>query len=237
MSSSPLISVRGVVRSFTTRKSSVPVLRGVDLDVFEGEIVALTGASGVGKSTLLHLMGGLDRPTGGDILFRDRSLGALSEAELAEYRNKSIGFVFQFHHLLPEFSAQENVAMPLMIRGISKKDALSQASKLLDAVELSHRNHHIPGELSGGEQQRVALARSMVTNPSLILADEPTGNLDEETGKNVFDVILRLNQDFRVSFVVATHNMDIAESVHRWLRVTDGRVEEVRRDEVAVLTV
>ncbi len=224
-----LLSVQNLFRTYTTGTNHVEVLRGVNFDMSEGEILALTGASGVGKSTLLHLIGGLDRPSLGEVYFQSKPLSSLTDMELAQYRNKSIGMVFQFHHLLPEFTAVENVAMPLLISSASTRQSMKKAESLLEVVGLSNRRNHRPPELSGGEQQRIALARAMVGNPSLILADEPTGNLDEETGKMVFNVICRLNQTFKVSFIVATHNLNLARASHRWMKMTDGKVEPVEK--------
>jgi lipoprotein-releasing system ATP-binding protein len=225
--SSAILAAQSVARNFMTGSSRTDVLRGIDLEVYEGEILALTGASGVGKSTLLHLLGGLDRPTSGEILYRSKALSGMSDQELAFYRNREIGFVFQFHYLLPEFSALENILIPLLIRNESRHSASAYAQQLLEQVGLAHRGHHKPGQLSGGEQQRIALARAMVTHPSIVLADEPTGNLDEETGKMVFNLIQELNKKFEVTFVIATHNMNLAKSATRRLRLTDGRLETI----------
>ena len=223
--SSYLMEVRNVCKSYQTPHGEVPVLKDVTLDLASGEIVAITGASGVGKSTLLHLMGGLDRPTEGSILFRNSPIFGLSDRELAGFRNRAVGFVFQFHHLLPEFTALENVAMPLLMRrSVSRTNAVSTAESLLDEVGLSHRLKHLPAQLSGGEQQRVAIARAMVASPALILADEPTGNLDTATGRLVFEVIRELNRKFQVTFVIASHDMELARSSHRCLRMISGTV-------------
>lgn len=220
-----LMEVRNVCKSYQTPHGEVPVLRNVTLNLAQGEIVAITGASGVGKSTLLHLMGGLDRPTQGSILFRNSPVFSMSDRELAGFRNRAVGFVFQFHHLLPEFTALENVAMPLLMRRtVSRAHAVSTAEALLNEVGLSHRLQHLPAQLSGGEQQRVAIARAMVASPALILADEPTGNLDTATGRLVFEVIRELNRKFQVTFVIASHDQELARSSHRCLRMISGTV-------------
>jgi lipoprotein-releasing system ATP-binding protein len=223
--SDALLEIRDLTKTYTSGPAEVDVLRGVSFKVQTGEILALTGASGVGKSTLLHILGGLDSGTEGDVTYLGRPLRKMSEQEREKYRNEDVGFVFQFHHLLPEFSALENVAMPLLIRQIQREEAFSSSMEMLDRVDLRERAHHKPGELSGGEQQRVALARAMVTCPTLVLADEPTGNLDEDTAESVFNLICSLNRELGVTFVVATHNLTIARSTHRWLKLTDGRVE------------
>ncbi|MBN1355626.1 ABC transporter ATP-binding protein [bacterium] len=222
-----LLDIRNLAKIYDTGPGTVDVLRDVTFQVARGEMLALTGASGVGKSTLLHLLGGLDRETGGSIRYRGRLLNAMSESERERYRNREIGFVFQFHHLLPEFTAAENVAVPLLIRGEQHQIAHDQAMAMLDRVGLGFRALHKPGELSGGEQQRVALARAVVTQPSIVLADEPTGNLDEDTSRDVFNLIVQLNRELGVTFVVATHNLNLARSTHRWLRLTDGRLESM----------
>ncbi|MBN1551286.1 ABC transporter ATP-binding protein [bacterium] len=227
-----ILSVQNLARSFSSGLTRLQVLREITFDVNKREILVLTGASGVGKSTLLHLLGGLDRPTSGDIMYQGKSLTKMSAAELEVYRNTEIGFIFQFHHLLPEFTALENVSMPLMIRRKNWKHAELKSADMLEKVGLKERMWHKPGELSGGEQQRVAVARAMVTEPSIILADEPTGNLDEDTSQMVFDLMCRLNQASGAALVVATHNLNLAKSAHRWLRLTEGRVEVVQSNGV-----
>ncbi len=223
----PLLIARDISKSYRSGSSILEVLKGVTFEIPAGIFIALTGASGVGKSTLLHILGGLDRATGGEILYRSRSLLNQTDVELAEFRNREIGFVFQFHHLLPEFSAVENVAMPLLIRRIDRKQALSEAFSFLEQVGLSDRSNHKPGQLSGGEQQRVALARAMITSPTLILADEPTGNLDEGTAMKVFRIMRELNERYNVAFLIATHNLDLARSSHRWIQLSDGRIHDM----------
>jgi lipoprotein-releasing system ATP-binding protein len=220
-----LMDIQSIHKTYRTSHGDVQVLEGVSFQLQKGEILAVTGASGVGKSTLLHIMGGLDRPTDGEIIFENQAVFKMNNVQLAEFRNNKIGFVFQFHHLLPEFSALENVAMPLLIRKtVAKEDALARASAILDDVGLSHRFYHLPAQLSGGEQQRVALARAMVTSPLLVLADEPTGNLDTGTGRIVFEMMRRLNEKYKVTFVIASHDLELARSSHRSMKLVAGYV-------------
>jgi lipoprotein-releasing system ATP-binding protein len=221
--------IRDLHKSYFMDGKRIDVLRGVDLSIDSGEMLSLTGASGVGKSTFLHVLGTLDAPTRGSIRFEGRDVTAMGDAELARFRNQSVGFVFQFHYLLPEFSALENVMMPALIQRLAAPEARRRASELLDAVGLSDRVQHKPGELSGGEQQRVALARALVLRPRLLLADEPTGNLDPETGEGIHKVLRDLNQRLGIAAVVVTHNEHLAESLPRRLRLADGHVAEVAR--------
>jgi len=218
----PVISCRGVHKSYFQGKIEVPVLAGVDLEIAVGERVAIIGASGSGKSTLLHLLGGLDEATRGEIRILGQDIRKQSEAERGATRNRSLGFVYQFHHLLPEFSALENVAMPLLIRRMPRQEAFAAASKILGEVGLTHRLTHTPGELSGGERQRAALARALVTKPACVLADEPTGNLDRQNAEAVFELMLQLNQRMGTSFVIVTHDSGIAARANRILKLVDG---------------
>lgn len=202
----------------------VAVLNGIDLNVRKGEQIAIVGASGSGKSTLLHLLGGLDTPSDGIVELLGNNLNQLSETRKGQIRNDALGFVYQFHHLLPEFTAVENVAMPLLIGRMSRQKALAQASNMLERVGLSHRLEHMPGELSGGERQRAALARALVTEPDCILADEPTGNLDRVTANQVFELLIEINAALKTSLIVVTHDMTLADKMDRRYQLEDGRL-------------
>ncbi len=220
------IQVQEVWKSFPRDGDRVEVLKGVSLGIAPGEMVAVVGPSGVGKSTLLHLLGALERPTGGEIRYGETALSGLIDAALAEFRNRQVGFVFQFHHLLPEFTALENVMLPLLIRRQPVARARSRAQALLAQVGLADRLRHRPGELSGGEQQRVAMARALVGEPAVLLADEPTGNLDSKTGEEVFEVLRQINRERRLTCVIVTHNEALASRADRILRMLDGRMVE-----------
>ncbi|HEX7550719.1 MAG TPA: ABC transporter ATP-binding protein [Candidatus Methylomirabilis sp.] len=223
--SEPIVA-QDVTKSFARDGERVEVLKGVSLAVAAGELVSIVGPSGVGKSTLLHLLGGLERPTGGKISYGETNLAELTDLALARFRNRHAGFVFQFHHLLPEFSAVENVMLPLLIRRATQAAARERAAALLGRVGLSGRLRHRPGELSGGEQQRVAIARALVGEPAVLLADEPTGNLDSKTGEEVFELLRELNQETRLTCILITHNEELARRTDRVLRMLDGRMVE-----------
>jgi lipoprotein-releasing system ATP-binding protein len=218
----PTISCSGLVKSFHHQGADIHVLRGVDLLLCEEQSIAIVGASGTGKSTLLHLLAGLDHPTAGQISINGVDLGSLNERERSTLRNRTLGFVYQFHHLLPEFTAEENVAMPLLIRRYRREEALSQAWVILRRVGLEHRLGHKPGEMSGGERQRTAIARAVVGGPTCLLADEPTGNLDQETAADVQSLLLELNQEQGTRLVLATHDLDLAHRTQRVFELRNG---------------
>lgn len=219
-----LLEVRNVFKSFFLHGKRIDVLRGVSLDIEQGELVSLVGSSGAGKSTLLHVLGTLDAPAAGEIRFRGTSVLELSESEVAEFRNRTIGFVFQSHYLLPEFTALENVAMPALIQRQDRARAMQRARELLDRVGLGARVDHRPGELSGGEAQRVAVARALALQPALLLADEPTGNLDPSTGEGIHQLLREVNRDLGITAVVVTHNEALARSMPKRLRLVEGQV-------------
>jgi lipoprotein-releasing system ATP-binding protein len=223
---SEVLSCAQLEKSYSEGGARLDVLRGVDLVVEPGERIAIMGASGSGKSTLLHLLGGLDTPTGGQVCISGKPLDRLNAVQLGQLRNKALGFVYQFHHLLPEFTALENVAMPLLLGGAAPADAINSAELLLAKVGLAARLTHKPGELSGGERQRAAVARALVTHPQCVLADEPTGNLDRQNAEQVFGLMLELNNELGTSLIVVTHDMHIAERLDRILILKDGHLEQ-----------
>jgi len=220
------LDIQGLHKSFDFEGRRIDVLRGIDLRVEPGETVAVVGASGAGKSTFLHVLGTLDAPSSGRVIIDDLDTVQLDARQLAAFRNRTIGFVFQFHHLLPEFTALENTAMPALISGMTREAAEALAAELLSRVGLSHRLKHRPGELSGGEQQRVALARALIMKPQLLLADEPTGNLDRRTGAAIHDLLLELNRERGMTLLVVTHNDDLAVRLPRQLRMAEGKLVE-----------
>jgi len=223
-----VLELNNIHKSFIHDGSHIEVLRGIDLSLSQGESLAITGASGVGKSTLLNIMGTLEPPTKGTVRFMETDISQIGEAELCQMRNKEVGFVFQFHHLLPEFNAIENTLMPALIARISLKKARIEAKAILNKVGLGNRLTHRIGKLSGGEQQRVAIARSLIMSPKLLLADEPTGNLDETTGEGIAELLLRLNREENLTMVIATHNMRLAQRLSRILEIKEGRFHDKR---------
>lgn len=221
-----LITIKGLYKSYGSGEKAVGVLKGIDLSIAKGETIAVVGASGVGKSTLLNVIGALDRPTKGEVYYGEKAVSSLDDRSLAAFRNRFIGFVFQFHHLLPEFTAIENVMLPALIGGAERAGARERAKRLLQDVGLGDRLGHKPGELSGGEQQRVAIVRSLIQSPEAVLADEPTGNLDTKTAEDVFSLLLEMNRDRGTTLVVVTHNERLASRLTRTLRMVDGRIVE-----------
>ena len=219
-----MIEAVNLTKSFQMAGLELTVLKSINLTIAQGEILAIVGASGAGKSTLLHILGTLDRPTSGTVLFEGQDLFQLSDQKQAEFRNRRIGFVFQFHHLLPEFTALENVCLPAYIQNRSAQDAQAEATSLLKDVGLEHRMNHKPGELSGGEQQRVAVARALIQQPNLVLADEPTGNLDTHTGDALFTLMRTLNRSRGITFVIVTHNEKLSAQADRIIYMEDGQI-------------
>lgn len=222
---SEIITAEGLTKVYQTGRTQLEVLKGVDVIIKKGELVTVHGHSGVGKSTLLHILGTLDKPTSGTLRYGDTEINGLSEKVLAKLRNKHIGFIFQFYHLLPEFTALENVFLPAMVNGGRMKGARQRARELLDAVGLKDRETHKPDALSGGEQQRVAVARALINEPDVVFADEPTGNLDEKTSRGIYELIKKLNKDLGTTFVIVTHEQSLVRSTSRSLHLVDGRIE------------
>jgi lipoprotein-releasing system ATP-binding protein len=227
-----VIRAAALGKTYAEGKLRTPVFDGLELSVRKGETVAILGASGAGKSTLLHLLGGLDTPTSGEVYVDGHRMSALSDAERGRLRNRALGFIYQFHHLLPEFTALENVILPVVLGGVSVPEAEKRAKALLESVGLGHRLAHKPGELSGGERQRAAVARALVNRPGCVLGDEPTGNLDEKTAATVFDLMLALNRDQQTSLVLVTHDRRLARKLDRVLELHEGRLRELPPDEV-----
>lgn len=224
--SEKLLSAKNLCKTYQEGKMVTEVLKDVTFDIYPKSLMAIIGSSGSGKSTLLHLLGGLDQPTSGEILFKSQQLNRLSEQEKAQLRNQQIGFVYQFHHLLPDFTALENVAMPLLIGGVKPNEAKQRAMAMLDSVNLVKRANHRPSELSGGERQRVAIGRALINNPALVMADEPTGNLDKSTADAIFDLLIKLNREHGTAFLVVTHDLALANKLDKQLIMSDGRLTE-----------
>jgi len=225
MNKSPVIECRGLSKTFQDGELHVDVLNDINLTVYPGEQIAIVGASGAGKSTLLHLLGGLERPSKGEVLISGQNINELSERDRSALRNKSLGFVYQFHHLLPEFTLLENVCMPLLIRKTAPKIAIEKAKNLLEKVGLTHRINHKIGELSGGERQRTAIVRALITEPKCVLADEPTGNLDHRTAEQVYETMLELNQELSTSIIIVTHDHTLAKRMDRVLEMESGQFQ------------
>jgi len=230
--SAPVLHAEGLAKTYAEGKLRTPVFDGLELAVSTGETVAIVGASGAGKSTLLHLLGGLDTPTAGEVYVAGQKMSALSDAARGTLRNKALGFIYQFHHLLPEFTALENVMLPVLLNGTTVPEASSRARTLLESVGLGHRLEHKPGELSGGERQRAAVARALVNRPACVLGDEPTGNLDEKTAAHVFELMLELNRAQKTSLVMVTHDRRLARRLDRVLELHEGRLRELAAAEV-----
>ncbi len=231
-----MVRVEGLKKAFRSGQSDLVLFENLSFEVARGEMLAIVGQSGAGKSTLLHILGALDSASAGDVYCANLRLSSLLEDDAAGFRNRELGFVWQFHYLLPEFTALENVAMPLLVRGVPRPEAEEEASRWLREVGLSERSHHRSGELSGGEQQRAALARALITRPKLLLADEPTGDLDSRTADSVFELIARLHRDCQLTSLIATHNLAFARRCHRVLRLQQGRVEEIVPEALGELT-
>lgn len=219
-----LVQSRGLKKSFKVGDDYLEVLKGLNFSIMRGEMLGIVGVSGAGKSTLLHIIGALDRPTEGDVIFNSQGIFKMTDIQLAEFRNRKIGFVFQFHHLLPEFTALENVMLPVLISKKGKDEAIKEAKRILTEVGLRDRINHKPGQLSGGEQQRVAVARALINNPQLVLADEPTGNLDSKTSEDVYELLYKLNREMGQTFVIVTHNDTLVKRMTRVIRLADGMI-------------
>lgn len=219
-----LLQSKGLKKSFKVGDDYLEVLKGLNFSIMKGEMLGIVGVSGAGKSTLLHIIGALDRPTEGDVIFNSQGIFKMTDIQLAEFRNRKIGFVFQFHHLLPEFTALENVMLPVLISKKGKDEAIKEAKRILTEVGLRDRVNHKPGQLSGGEQQRVAVARALINNPQLVLADEPTGNLDSKTSEDVYELLYKLNREMGQTFVIVTHNDTLVKRMTRIIRLADGQI-------------
>jgi len=222
--SDPILRVSGLKKTFSKNGVEINVIKGIDIDIYEGDFITIMGPSGAGKSTFLHILGTLDKPSEGDIFFRDRNVKGFTEDEESKFRNEKVGFVFQFYHLLQDFNVIENITMPLLIKRLNPAEALSKAENFLEIMGLKHRRDHKPGELSGGEQQRVAIARALVNEPEIILADEPTGNLDRKTGKEVLDYLLSVNERLSSTLILVTHDPEIGSIGERKLKMVDGEL-------------
>lgn len=219
-----MITLKNLTKTFIKDGSSIEVLKGIDFNIAQGQSLAILGVSGSGKSTLIHILGTLDHPTSGNVFFDDVNVFEWDKNKLADFRNRKIGFVFQFHNLLPEFSSLENTMMPALIQGMSYREAMKRAKTILNDVGLGNRLTHKPGELSGGEQQRVAVARALIMEPEIILADEPTGNLDTETGRKIEDLLVRFNQNKKITLIVVTHNKSLADRMSQSIGLRDGKI-------------
>ena len=222
----PLLSAKNLYKTYNEGKMVTEVLKDVSFDIYPQSLLAIIGSSGSGKSTLLHLLGGLDKPTSGEITFQSQHLSQLTEKEKARLRTQKIGFVYQFHHLLPDFTALENIVMPLLIGGVSPNEAKKRAMAMLESVNLVNRANHRPSELSGGERQRVAIGRALINNPALVMADEPTGNLDKSTADSIFDLLIKLNREQGTAFLVVTHDLNLAKKLDKQLVMSDGKLSE-----------
>lgn len=226
-----LISTLNLCKSYQEGNVVTEVLKSINFDIYPNSMNSIIGSSGSGKSTLLHLLGGLDTASAGDILFKSQSINQLSELEKAHLRNQEIGFIYQFHHLLVDFTALENIAMPLMIAGMNRKQALEQAFVMLESVNLSHRANHRPSELSGGERQRIAIGRALINNPSIVMADEPTGNLDQQTAETIFELLIELNQKHGTAFLVVTHDLMLAQKMQQQFIMNSGTLSLLKQQE------